>query len=781
MAKPIKKIGVDQEVNLIAQGSRDDAEITALADGGWLLIWSSDRYDGSGTDVYQQRYDRSGLAVYEVEQIVNTQRASQQHDASAIALADGGWLVTWTSYADEGLHGNIYQQRFDARGQPIGGEVRVNQIVLKTQYQPNVVAMEDGGWLVTWTCMKDIGIDQWRGDVYQQRYSRSGQALYEVERLVNTQTYDTQDEPITTALSDKGWVVTWRSLDASTSASDIYQQRYDASGRSIGSEIKVGAAAHNDQVMQTTAALDDGGWVVAWVSSSDGDVFLQRYDREGKALYEADLLVSRTVDYQDLAPSIAALANGGWVVTWKGSSIHGTWDNPVGDAIYQQVYDRDGNALYTTDQQVSFSPDIVMDPSVAALADGSWVISWKSSFLDFDAGISRQDIHQQRYTLDLPSSPPTKPEVQGAVASVDENEGTQSLVAIVKSAGTNPLSYVLTANPGNRFSVDASGKITMSGAVDFENEPNLLSEADGRKYFLVKVQARETVQGGASSIEESIKVYINDVNEAPFGIRLSTVSVLEASATGSTVGTLSAMDPDRTGQFTYEVLNGGAGGRFKAVKEGNVWKIVVVNGGLLDYEQASSHTIKVRVTDSGSVIEQHTLSVEMDLMIGIGNVHTENVLGAAAHEKFVGGSGNDTFQGRGGNDTLNGGGGKDKLSGGTGNDVLTGGTGRDVFVFSTKPHRKNDLDRITDFNMKDDTIQLENAIFRRLGSKAGTLKKAFFTFGSVAKDAKDYILYDTKTGYLRYDADGSGKGASEIIAKLQPKLKTMSYLDFQVI
>ena len=70
------------------------------------------------------------------------------------------------------------------------------------------------------------------------------------------------------------------------------------------------------------------------------------------------------------------------------------------------------------------------------------------------------------------------------------------------------------------------------------------------------------------------------------------------------------------------------------------------------------------------------------------------------------------------------------------------------------------LDTISDFSVKDDTLQLDNAVFKKLG-KAGKLNKAYFTIGDKAKDKNDYIVYDKKTGILSYDADGSGCGEGD--------------------
>jgi Ca2+-binding RTX toxin-like protein len=132
-----------------------------------------------------------------------------------------------------------------------------------------------------------------------------------------------------------------------------------------------------------------------------------------------------------------------------------------------------------------------------------------------------------------------------------------------------------------------------------------------------------------------------------------------------------------------------------------------------------------------------------------------------------------------GRNTIKAGNGNDRLDGGYGSDALTGGSGKDVFVFKDKLSKSANLDRILDYKVADDTIHLENAIFRKL-TKTGVLNKNFFASGPKAKDKNDYIVYDKGTGYLYYDADGSGKGKAVAFAKLAAGLK-MASSEFKVI
>jgi serralysin len=112
---------------------------------------------------------------------------------------------------------------------------------------------------------------------------------------------------------------------------------------------------------------------------------------------------------------------------------------------------------------------------------------------------------------------------------------------------------------------------------------------------------------------------------------------------------------------------------------------------------------------------------------------------------------------------LTGNAGANVLNGMGGADVLTGGGGADLFAFTIKPVGNN-VDTITDFAVGEDRIGLDALIFR--AGPRGTLRDFNFHVGATAADAQDRILYDSATGRLLYDADGSGAGAAVQFAQV---------------
>ena len=104
----------------------------------------------------------------------------------------------------------------------------------------------------------------------------------------------------------------------------------------------------------------------------------------------------------------------------------------------------------------------------------------------------------------------------------------------------------------------------------------------------------------------------------------------------------------------------------------------------------------------------------------------------------------------------------------------------DSFVFNTTPNATKNLDTITDFNVADDTIELENAIFAALGTATGTLSAGAFVIGTAALDAASRIVYNSDTGALFYDSDGNAAGSSVQIATLETGL-ALTNNDFLII
>jgi hypothetical protein len=372
--------------------SQQQPSVTALSDGGYVVTWSF-------RDIYQQRYTAAG-APSGVETRVNTTTASNQwYPTSVTTLNDGGWLVSWPSYQLEtnGIVSywgfDIYQQRYDINGDPVEGETRVNSTTTNDQYFPTVTALYDGGWLVSWMSSSQDG----SGDgIYQQRYTAAGVASG-AETRVNTTTASSQWSPSVTALHDGGWLVSWTSFGQDGSGWGVYQQRYNADDSTTGwSETRVNTTTASSQWSPSVTALHDGGWLVSWTSlGQDGSgwgIYQQRYTAAGAPSGVETRVNTTTADDQN-DPSVTALSDGGWLVSWSSLGQDGS-----GWGIYQQRYTAAGAPSGVETRVNTYVDGYQWESSVTALADGGWLVSWVS-FGQYgrEDGFLSYDIFRQRF------------------------------------------------------------------------------------------------------------------------------------------------------------------------------------------------------------------------------------------------------------------------------------------------------------------------------------------------------------------------------------------------
>jgi flagellin-like hook-associated protein FlgL len=373
--RTLEKAGSEFLVNSYKTSNQTNPSVTALSDGGFVVTWVSTDQDGSSDGIYGQRYDESGNMIGS-EFKVNTTIADSQKLSSVTNLDGGGFVVTWQSRDQDGDDYGIYGQMYDVNGSAVGSEFQVNTYTSGYQAYPSVADLSDGGFVVTWI---DEEQDESGAGIYGQRYDSSGTEVGS-EFRVNSYTPGTQWSPSVTGLSDGGFVVTWESSGQDGSGKGVYGQRYGSSGNVIGSEFKVNTETTSDQLDASVTALSDGGFLVTWQSlNQDGSgygVYGQRYDDSGNEVDSEFQINSYTASSQ-YNPSVTALSNGGFAVTWQSNGQDGS-----GEGVYLQRYDRFGNLVGSESQVNEYTSSSQINPSITTLTDDGLVITWQSNGQD---------------------------------------------------------------------------------------------------------------------------------------------------------------------------------------------------------------------------------------------------------------------------------------------------------------------------------------------------------------------------------------------------------------
>ncbi|MEY4980459.1 MAG: hypothetical protein RLZZ352_2729, partial [Pseudomonadota bacterium] len=617
------------DVHTFTQGEQTEPCVTALVDGGYVVVWMSQYQDGSEWGVYLQRFDASGNMVG-TETQVNTTTANSQQSPSVTALADGGYVVAWMSQHQDSSEWGVCTQRFDATGATVGTETQVNTTTTDSQQNPSVTALADGGYVVAWMSLLQDG-SEW--GIYTQRFDASGN-MVGAETQVNTTTVSSQQNPTITGLADGGYAVAWMSQHQDGNDGGIYTQRFDASGHAVGVETLVNTTTGGSQESPTITGLADGGYVVAWMSlNQDGDgwgIYTQRFDANGATMGSETQVNTHTYTDQH-TPSIAALADGGYIVTWtsydQGGDILGT---------YSQRYDTNGNAV-GTETQVNGSVGVTQHhSSVTGLADGGYVITWKSE----NENGGSNGIYSQRYKAD---------------------GNPQTVVSLTGDSSDNTLRFDPNNNIDQAWLNGAAGHDTLYGGAG----QDILNGGKGSDFMT----------GGASD-----DLYIVDDPDD---------MVVETDANPSTGGVdtvvlLSGVDRFTLGANIEGAMIDSAGS--VSLTGNDLDNALLVGDGDHTIDGGAGIDVISFILVTGDVFTGEGISINLSLSsaqaTGDSGIYTllniENLAGSEYDDHLIGNSGDNMLDGDAGDDTLDGGEGADTLLGGIGNDTYVVDNAGDV-------------------------------------------------------------------------------------------------------
>jgi Ca2+-binding RTX toxin-like protein len=293
----------------------------------------------------------------------------------------------------------------------------------------------------------------------------------------------------------------------------------------------------------------------------------------------------------------------------------------------------------------------------------------------------------------------------------------------------NSLDNTIIGNSSNNILNGNSGNDTLDGSTGNDT----LIGGTGNDLFLVD-SALDVVQEGVSGGTDTVRSSVSQTLGA-------NVENLILTGSNAIDGIGNNLANTITGNSGNNTLNGNSGNDTLIGGLGN--DVYVVD---------STLDVVVEGVNGGIDTIRSTASVTMSA-----NVENLLLLGNAA----ITGSGNSS------DNTITGNSAANIINGGAGNDTLTGSGGADIFKFATTLNAATNVDTITDFGGSDQ-LQLHHLVFSQAGA-VGTLNASFFKAGArltSGQDADDHIIYNTTTGNLYYDADGSGAGASILFAHL---------------
>jgi hypothetical protein len=199
------------------------------------------------------------------------------------------------------------------------------------------------------------------------------------------------------------------------------------------------------------------------------------------------------------------------------------------------------------------------------------------------------------------------PNIAAASFSVDENSPNGTAVGTASASDPDngqALNFsIISGNTSGAFQIGSS-----SGEISVANSSALNYESNSTFSLTVEVE-----DNGAGSLTDQaiITVNLNDVNESP-NISTASFAVNENSANGTSVGTVTASDPDNGQTLSFSIIGGNASGAFQI--NSNTGLISVANSSALNFESNPTFSLIVEVeyNGTGSLTDQATITVNLN-------------------------------------------------------------------------------------------------------------------------------------------------------------------------
>jgi Ca2+-binding RTX toxin-like protein len=352
-----------------------------------------------------------------------------------------------------------------------------------------------------------------------------------------------------------------------------------------------------------------------------------------------------------------------------------------------------------------------------------------------------------------------------AVSYVLGADADMEIVSTNGSTGTAPINLT-----GNRFSQQITGNAGANVLSDGGGAGDLLKGLGGNDTYLIYSTATRIVetssQGDSDRVAAGVYYVLGD------DVHVETLSTTSSGGTAAINLTGNALKQTIVGNSGSNILHDGGQGAADTLRGlGGNDTYRVFNSGDIVLEGANEGGYDVVMAAVDYVLTPGAY-IERLATNGTAGTSPIKLTGNELDQEVVGNSGTNILDGAAGNDVVKGLG---------GNDVLRGGAGRDAFVFNTALNASTNVDRVTDFNVTDDAIHLENEIFWSL-TTSGTLAASLFKdIGVGTRDADDRILYNSKNGFLYYDADGASSGYSPVKFAVLDNKALLTANDFMII
>ncbi|GAB4366513.1 MAG: hypothetical protein Kow00121_03960 [Elainellaceae cyanobacterium] len=662
------KLGSEFRINVTTANDQKHASVAVDADGDFVVTWSS--LDATnGQDVYARRFkiDEAVATKFTAKDatdvLINRTQFGNQQYSSVVMDANGNYVITWTDDRAEGQVSNgVFARRYRANGSlypedqtdPNQGVFRVNNVTANNQEFSSIGMDGTGNFIIAWTSENQDSTNT--TGVYARRYTATtstnntptditlapssvseAAAIGVAVGSLTTADLDAADTHIYTlvdgGLDNDKFVIVGNQLRVNApldfETKPTYSVRIktdDQNGGEFIEDIIITTVNVNEAPTQpslSSSTVAEGAIansLVGTLNATDPEGLALTYTLVGGLADNAafkivgNQLQVNALQNPDTKPTytirVAATDPGGLSSTQdftivvnrapSGFSISSSSiieNSAIGTVVGDlSATDPEGNTPITFQLVTG-----VADNAAFTIVGNQLRVN---APLDFET--------KNAYTLKLRISDSTGSSriIDVPIAITDNAAPTNLGISSSQILNTTPVG----GNVGTLTAVDAEddipitfelvGGVADNAAFTIDSATNTLKVNAALTKSTYNLQIRTTDDQGETSVSP-ITITVVD-NQAPGNLTIDNSKILENSAIGTTIGTLSATDPENNTPITFALVEGVADNAPFILENG----ILKVNGPI-DFEAKPTYVLKVRVTDSAGSTQVLDLPIEI--------------------------------------------------------------------------------------------------------------------------------------------------------------------------
>ena len=297
--------------------NQQQPQIVGDGSGGAIIAWQDYR-SGSNYDIYAQRVNSSGAVLWTANGVSICTAAFDQLGIAMISDGIGGAILTWEDNRSNVVDcPDVYAQRVDGGGVALWTAEGVSICnEANAQHGPRLASDGSGGAFITW-------YDRRAGDydIYTQRVASGGAVQWTTNGMATCTMATDQLKPDICTDGAGGAIITWYDYRATTDF-NIYAQRQGPDGAIVWAVdgVVMNDNVAYDQLNPRIVSDGIGGAIIVWqdyVTGTTSDIYAQRVAAAGAVQWTATGVIICTAAGNQTNPQIVTDGNSGAFITWE--------------------------------------------------------------------------------------------------------------------------------------------------------------------------------------------------------------------------------------------------------------------------------------------------------------------------------------------------------------------------------------------------------------------------------------------------------------------------------